>query len=32
MAGLRRDVLPLARRAAQAIEDDLGSGQTRGRT
>ncbi len=26
MAGLRRDVLPLARRAVQAIEDDLGSG------
>jgi IclR family pca regulon transcriptional regulator len=25
MAGLRRDVLPLARRAAQAIQDDLGS-------
>ncbi|HTU28024.1 MAG TPA: IclR family transcriptional regulator C-terminal domain-containing protein [Solirubrobacteraceae bacterium] len=30
MAGLRRDVLPLARRAARAIEDDLGSGQSRG--
>lgn len=29
MAGLRRDVLPLARRAAEAIEDDLGSGATR---
>jgi IclR family pca regulon transcriptional regulator len=29
MAGLRRDVLPLARRAAEAIEDDLGSGTTR---
>jgi IclR family pca regulon transcriptional regulator len=30
MAGLRRDVLPLVRRAVQAIEDDLGSG-TQGR-
>jgi len=29
MAGLRRDVLPLARRAAQAIESDLGSGPAR---
>jgi IclR family pca regulon transcriptional regulator len=29
MAGLRRDVLPLARRAVQAIEDDLGSGPAR---
>jgi IclR family pca regulon transcriptional regulator len=29
MAGLRRDVLPLARRAAQAIQDDLGSGPSR---
>jgi IclR family transcriptional regulator, pca regulon regulatory protein len=29
MAGLRRDVLPLARRAARAIEDDLGSGHVR---
>ena len=30
MAGLRRDVLPLARQAAQAIEEDLGSGSGRG--
>jgi IclR family transcriptional regulator, pca regulon regulatory protein len=29
MAGLRRDVLPLARRAAQAIEADLGAGPSR---
>jgi IclR family transcriptional regulator, pca regulon regulatory protein len=27
MAGLRRDVLPLARRAAQATEEDLGAGR-----
>ncbi|HET9123331.1 MAG TPA: IclR family transcriptional regulator C-terminal domain-containing protein [Solirubrobacteraceae bacterium] len=30
MAGLRRDVLPLVRRAARAIADDLGSGAGRG--
>lgn len=29
MAGLRRDVLPLARRVARAIEDDLGAGPVR---
>jgi len=29
MAGLRRDVLPLARRAAEAIESDLGSAPAR---